>query len=57
MRTVNFKDFTKDYTEYYKKENRYLMISTYSEMLEIINDLYSTDDFERDYEHEIIELY
>lgn len=57
MKTVSFKDFKKDYKEYYKDEGKYLMISTYSEMEEIINDLYGTDKFEMDYEHEIIELY
>lgn len=57
MKTISFKDFKKDYKEYYKDEDKYLMISTYSEMEEILFDLYSTDKFEMDYENEIIELY
>ena len=57
MKTINFKEFKKDYREYYEDDGKYLMISTYSEMQEIINDLYSTDNFEMDYENEIIELY
>ena len=57
MKTINFKDFKKDYKEYYEDDGKYLMISTYSEMQEIINDLYSTDNFEMDYENETIELY
>ena len=57
MRTVNFEDFKRDYKEYYKDDGKYLMISTYSEMEEIMNDLYDTDDFVMDYENETIELY
>jgi len=57
MKTIYFKDFKKDYKEYYKEENRYLMISTYSELRKIINDLYNIDNFKMDYEHEVIELH
>jgi len=56
MKTVSFKDFKKDYKEYYN-DGKYLMISTYSEMEEILFDLYSVNNFEMDYENEVIELY
>jgi hypothetical protein len=54
MKTVNFEDFKRDYKEYYKDDGKYLMISTYSEMEEIMSDLYDTDDFVMDYENEVI---
>ena len=57
MKIVSFKDFKKDYKVYYGDASKYLIISTYSEMEEILFDLYSTDKFEMDYENETIELY
>jgi len=57
MKTISFKDFKKDYREYYNDKKKCFKISTYSEMEEILFDLYNTDKFEIDYEHEMIELY
>lgn len=51
-----FKDFCKDYREYYQVKGRFY-IPTEDDMQEVIYDLYDTEDFEVDYENEVVFIY
>lgn len=57
MKTISFKEFINDYREYYNDHNKCFSIKTEEDMEEVIYDIYSTDNFDVDYEHGIIELY
>lgn len=50
------KEFVKDYNEYYKT-NVEVVSCTTLEIEEIIDNLYSCDDFEFDFDNETITLY
>lgn len=53
---VTYKQFIKDYNEYYQENVRVVRANTH-ELPEIIFNLYDTDDFEYDDDKEVIELY
>jgi hypothetical protein len=57
MKIVKFKYFKKDYRKYYNEDSNCISIRTEDKMQETLFDIYDTDDFEIDYEKEIIELY
>lgn len=54
-REVTFKQFGKDYKEYYHCKE--VFVSDFSDAEEVMSDLYDTTDFEFDYERRIVELY
>jgi len=56
MKTIAFKNFIKDYREYYNECNDF-KINTEQDMEEVIYDLYSVESYEVDYDRKIIELY
>lgn len=53
---ITFKQFNKDFREYYNVKDSYT-IRTHSDMEEVIYDLYNTDDFDINYDKNIIELF
>jgi hypothetical protein len=57
MRAVKFKDFIKDYKEYYSDNSEIFTIRTRDDMQEILYEIYNTEDFEIDYDRKLIELY
>lgn len=55
MKSVTFKQFKYDFEECYHEKLR--VIKTNYEMEIVISDLYDSDDYEFDWEDNIIELY
>ena len=56
MTKVTFDKFVKDYNKYYQTKEKKIRL-TNKEVEEVIWDLYDTEDFEIDYDREIINLY
>lgn len=52
---VNFKDFVRDFKSYYGKGA--IRVGNQVDMQEVMYDLYDSDDFEIDYDNEIIEIF
>jgi hypothetical protein len=57
MKEISFNDFIKDYREYYDERSKHISIRTEDDMQEVLFDIYDVENFEIDYENEIIELY
>jgi hypothetical protein len=55
MTTVTFKQFKSDFEKYYKE--KLIVIKTEDEMEITMSDLYDTDNYEFDWENNIIEIY
>lgn len=55
MKNITFREFCKDYSEYYQTKEVY--IATESDMQEVIWELYDTENFEINYDNKIIEIY
>lgn len=55
MEIISFKQFIKDYEEYYSE--KITTIRTEYDMEEVIWDIYDTDKYEFDFDKKIIELY
>ena len=57
MKTINFKEFIKDYREYYNEQDKHFKIGSEEDMEDVIYDLYNVESYEVDYDRKIIELY
>lgn len=51
----SFKEFIKDYQEYYNAKD--FIIKTESDFEDVIYELYDKEGFDIDYEHKIIEIF
>ena len=56
MMTITQDEFVNDYNEYYQCNFKVVKINT-NNLLEVMYNLYNTDDFKIDYDKETIELY
>lgn len=54
MKSITFKEFIKDYREYYEVDE---VRFSYSDMEEILFCIYDTDNYEIDYDNKVIELF
>lgn len=56
MKLISFKQFCKDYINYYDIKDGKVSIKTETDMDEVIFNIYDTDLYEIDYEYKIITL-
>lgn len=56
MVIVEFDKFVTDYNNQYDTDYRLIRLDTFS-LCDVIYDIYNSDDYEIDYDREVIELY